>query len=774
MAYKGMQNSAHSDPVWSYKFRCLNAEIMVTHDPGEALKLLDPAPPPELSSGEFAARRKITQGLAYALSKDYPRAKASFADAALYAAASMPELMILVAFDQAYMAEMQNDLGAAEERYGVAIALAEKYRQSHREADAHINLGKLLMDHEFYDRAITEFNLAIKLARSVQAVYSEQMALGNMGWSYFQIGEFGLGADLLEQAANHAAKLGLKQDEQKWFQDLGVVSYVQQKDSEAERYYLKALALAKEQRLKDASALALHNLSLLELKRGHIDKADEYNHAAYAAEGLGLDDQSDPYLLLTTAEIAEARGNHGVAESILTVVIHHPRADSSLRWQAQSDLANLYVAKNEITKADEMFEQALHTVEAARSGVKQEDRRMSILDAWPFYDDYIRFLVNNNNAVKALQIAEFSRGRTLAEAFEIPQLQKNVRLQVGAVQSFLKKSHQIILAYWISDQESYLWALSGTQFQLFRLPAQKEIDTEVNAYSREIREHSDTRTSAHAQTLFEMLIKPAKKFLPPNANVIIVPNRSLYKLNFESLVVPGEKPHYWIEDAVLESASSILLLADGRQRRQGNLKKLLLMGAPAAASDEFPSLRFAGDEIKTVGHHFPGPLETIVTGKDATPSAYRDIHPGDYQFIHLVAHGIPNQTSPLDSAIILSADADKSFKLYASVIKDIRPLHADLVTLSACYSAGDKTYSGEGLVGLAWAFMRAGSHQVVAALWEVDDSAMPQLMNDFYGELNRGKSVAQSLRLAKLAVLNSNDFHRKPYYWASLQLYTGA
>jgi CHAT domain-containing protein len=100
-------------------------------------------------------------------------------------------------------------------------------------------------------------------------------------------------------------------------------------------------------------------------------------------------------------------------------------------------------------------------------------------------------------------------------------------------------------------------------------------------------------------------------------------------------------------------------------------------------------------------------------------------------------------------------------------------LHADLVTISACYSAGE-IHSGEGLVGLAWAFMRAGSHQVVAALWEVDDSVMPKLMDDFYGELDRHKSAAESLRFAKLAVLHSNDFHRKPYYWASLQLYTGS
>ncbi|HZD96431.1 MAG TPA: CHAT domain-containing protein, partial [Candidatus Sulfotelmatobacter sp.] len=64
-------------------------------------------------------------------------------------------------------------------------------------------------------------------------------------------------------------------------------------------------------------------------------------------------------------------------------------------------------------------------------------------------------------------------------------------------------------------------------------------------------------------------------------------------------------------------------------------------------------------------------------------------------------------------------------------------------------------------------------HQVVAALWEVGDSTMPKLMDHFYSELGSGKSPPEALRAAKLDILRSKDFHKRPYYWASLQLYTG-
>jgi CHAT domain-containing protein len=129
---------------------------------------------------------------------------------------------------------------------------------------------------------------------------------------------------------------------------------------------------------------------------------------------------------------------------------------------------------------------------------------------------------------------------------------------------------------------------------------------------------------------------------------------------------------------------------------------------------------------------------------------------------------------PLDSAVLLStsADAAQTYKLYAREILNQR-LHADLVTISACYGSGIESYSGEGLIGLAWAFLRAGSHNVVAALWEVSDISTPRLMSDFYDGLLGGSSPAVALRSAKLSMLHQGSVFRKPFYWAPFELYTG-
>ncbi len=125
--------------------------------------------------------------------------------------------------------------------------------------------------------------------------------------------------------------------------------------------------------------------------------------------------------------------------------------------------------------------------------------------------------------------------------------------------------------------------------------------------------------------------------------------------------------------------------------------------------------------------------------------------------------------------MILSKEGD-SYKLYARDIVRHR-LNANLVTISACNGSGTRAYSGEGLVGLSWAFLRAGAHNVIAALWEVSDASTPELMDSLYKELSQGKDPAAALRDAKLSLLHSQDpksVFRKPFYWAPFQLYTGS
>jgi len=220
------------------------------------------------------------------------------------------------------------------------------------------------------------------------------------------------------------------------------------------------------------------------------------------------------------------------------------------------------------------------------------------------------------------------------------------------------------------------------------------------------------------------------------------------------------------------SASSLTLLAASLGRRRRELKNLLLIGDTDQTSSEFPKLPQAPAEMLTVEHYFDKSDRVVLQRAQATPSAYLESKPERFAYLHFVTHGTASLTKPMDSAVILSPGGD-GYKLYA---RDIvaHPLQANLVTISACNGAGTRAYSGEGLVGLSWAFLRAGAHSVIGALWEVNDRSTPQLMDSLYGGLSQGKDPAAALRDAKLALLRSGTIYSKPYYWAPFQLYAGS
>jgi len=238
--------------------------------------------------------------------------------------------------------------------------------------------------------------------------------------------------------------------------------------------------------------------------------------------------------------------------------------------------------------------------------------------------------------------------------------------------------------------------------------------------------------------------------------------------------VPDPQPHFWIEDVTLTTASSLTLLASSTNRTANREKSLLLVGDTMPPDPDFPPLPQAREEMSRIKKYFPNSQTRVLEGKQATPAAYLRSGPEKFSYLHFVTHGTASHIRPLESAVILSSEGD-SYKLYA---RDIVPHHlnASLVTISACYGSGKRAYSGEGLVGLSWAFLRAGAHNVIAALWEVSAASTPALMDAFYKELNQGKDPATALRDAKLTLLHSDadNVFRKPFYWAPFQLYAGS
>src|SRR6202035_4262546 len=102
------------------------------------------------------------------------------------------------------------------------------------------------------------------------------------------------------------------------------------------------------------------------------------------------------------------------------------------------------------------------------------------------------------------------------------------------------------------------------------------------------------------QKLYELLVEPAKNLIPPGSRVILLPDGSLYGLSFETLIVPGTKPHYLIEDLTLTTASSLTLLASAATRPAPKEKSMFLVGDTVPPNADFPALPQAGAEMRSI------------------------------------------------------------------------------------------------------------------------------------------------------------------------------
>src|SRR5260370_31117034 len=105
-----------------------------------------------------------------------------------------------------------SDRLGAETAYQKALQIAREKKDQFLEAAALEGLGVVATKREHYDEAIDWNRAALQLARSVGAQHSLAQILGNMGWSFFEMGDFENALMSFHQAEEASAKSGLTGD----------------------------------------------------------------------------------------------------------------------------------------------------------------------------------------------------------------------------------------------------------------------------------------------------------------------------------------------------------------------------------------------------------------------------------------------------------------------------------------------------------------------------------------------------------------------------------
>jgi CHAT domain-containing protein len=142
-----------------------------------------------------------------------------------------------------------------------------------------------------------------------------------------------------------------------------------------------------------------------------------------------------------------------------------------------------------------------------------------------------------------------------------------------------------------------------------------------------------------------------------------------------------------------------------------------------------------------------------------------------YRYIHLATHGFFDETNPELSGLVLSL-YDQSGHPQRGYLRlgDLFNLNlpADMIVLSACQTALGENVRGEGIVGVTRGLMYAGAPRVVTSLWNVDDEATADLMQQFYQQILVDQvPPSAALSATQRAMWQQGE---SPYLWAAFTL----
>lgn len=416
--------------------------------------------------------------------------------------------------------------------------------------------------------------------------------------------------------------------------------------------------------------------------------------------------------------------------------------------------------------------------EEYRATIREDSSRQAFFaNEQDVFDAAADAALESRDTRAAYAFVEESKARSLLEFVESDKSVAEVEadfasvarsLSLAEIQAGLPEQAQVV-QYAVLPDRLAVWVVSPTRFDFFEKQVSSvELEKRVEAYRASVlSKDSGEAVARAARELYELLIPPG---LDGGKQLCVVPDKTLHRLPFASLVSPSGK--YLLEEFALSYApsASVLVLATENARRKENegVETLLSVGNPDFDREENPNisgLESAADEAKTVAGFYPESLELL--GGKATKGAFlRDFEGA--RVVHFAGHFIVNRRSPANSKLLFAGGDLRSSELGAYKL----PL-SKLVVLSACETGVERYDRSEGAIGIARTFLALGTPVVVASQWKVDSEPTKDLMVAFHrNRKERGLTSAESLRRAQLELMSKGET-KEPFYWAAFSLFGG-
>lgn len=348
-----------------------------------------------------------------------------------------------------------------------------------------------------------------------------------------------------------------------------------------------------------------------------------------------------------------------------------------------------------------------------------------------------------------------------------------------------------VVRYIFIEDKLYAFVVSAVLKELIPLnynPVKNHISNLKND------EFSVVKTRPLLYELYRALWFPLEEYVLTQ-KVVIVPDRDLFNLSFETLTPRPIKNFrematnsllakydisynfslllYKDKGKVANYSSEYIAFAPGFNKKMKDEYKLAIKDSVKLDKTYLTLLPqpFSEDLVKEYSKIFKG---SYFINENASKELFIN-RAKEHKIIHIGTHAESNNVSPELSRLIFAkkTETGESYdenSLYSFEIYNI-DLSSNLAILTAC-ETGKPTYqAGEGMISLAHAFNYAGSESILTSLWEIDEESSAKIVKLFYNKLSEGMSKDEALRSAKLDYLSTSEGRTAaPQYWAGLVL----
>ncbi|MDQ3281189.1 MAG: CHAT domain-containing protein [Acidobacteriota bacterium] len=349
---------------------------------------------------------------------------------------------------------------------------------------------------------------------------------------------------------------------------------------------------------------------------------------------------------------------------------------------------------------------------------------------------------------------------TSVEPMRLGDLQHELPADTAAISFFVERD---VVHAWIIQRDKFKYVpLAASGAQLERAVCWAAQLGGGSGTARSMTPASgDCANAATAEEAYELLFAPLREHVG-SARLILIPHGVLHYIPFAALR-NGATNRYLLEDYTIVYSPSASALRFLRAKETPVNGGALVIGDPEAAKGRLPG---AEREATAIAKAF---ATTAKTGADATEDLLYGLG-GKYDLVHIGAHATYDARTPLFSRIALAAhgEYDGNVDLH-EILASVDFSGVNLVVLSACGTARGARSGGDEIVGLTRAVLYAGTPGAISTLWDIDDDASADLMQDFYARLLGGAAAADALREAQIAMMKRAPY-ADPRFWAAFQL----